>query len=93
MKIIKSELHDHDNQVPENFDPASFTHGIVAVNKHKQILHFVGYWQMPDSIAFAELLEELQTDETFGLTNEDFTLQLASPKIIKQMKKEHKKLK
>lgn len=48
-------------------------YGLIAVDPTqegdmKDILHFCGYWNKPSKEDAESLLEELKTDEEFGLT-------------------------
>lgn len=50
------------------------THGLIAIDPTTEkdgrvdILHFCGYWSEPSKSDAEHLLEELSTDEEFGLT-------------------------
>jgi len=51
------------------------THGLIALdpntkqeNGNMDIVHFCGYWSQPGKEAAEHLLEELASDEEFGLT-------------------------
>lgn len=51
-----------------------FTHGIVVINPNMKnengdvhVLHFVGYWEEPTKTDVISLMDELETDEEFGL--------------------------
>ena len=75
-----------------------FNYGIVAVELNKpdkndlhEILHFVGYWDQPTEDDVSDLMNELKTDESFGLTNTDFDLIPASQEIIDYYCKEIEK--
>jgi len=51
----------------------NFTHGVIVINpllaneEGVPILHFVGYYDEPDSADIEDLKLELGTDESFGL--------------------------
>jgi hypothetical protein len=70
-----------------------FTHGIMVVNPKitdengdVNVLHFAGYWEQPTSEDVLSLMDELETDETFGLTEMAQAGELeyypASPEIL-----------
>jgi hypothetical protein len=57
------------------YSPKNMTHGIMVIDPtmvdedgNIEILHFVGYWEEPSDDAINNLIEELSTDEEFGLT-------------------------
>jgi len=51
----------------------NFTHGIMVVNPSLAndegipVVHFVGYWEAPTAEDLVSLIDEVRTDETFGL--------------------------
>lgn len=56
-----------------NYHPKEIKYGLIAIDpteegENKTILHFAGYWTEPKKIDAESLLEELKTDEEFGLT-------------------------
>lgn len=62
--------------------------GIIAEDiRTKEILHFVGFAENPDSRDFAAIQEELKTDEEFGLTKEPFELRRATTKEVLEYRK------
>ena len=58
------------------------THGLIAIDPTTakdgkvDILHFCGYWSEPSKSDAKHLLEELSTDEEFGLTEIAHRLQI-----------------
>ena len=57
-----------------NLDIKDIKYGLIAVDPEqegemKNILHFCGYWSEPKKKDIELLLEELKTDESFGLTD------------------------
>ena len=59
-----------------------FTHGLVAVNEQKEVLHFVGYWNQPTDLDVKHIDEELRTDEELGLVGKQFTVEQAAPTVV-----------
>lgn len=56
-----------------NHNIKDIKYGLIAVDPTqegdmKDILHFCGYWNKPSKEDAESLLEELKTDEEFGLT-------------------------
>lgn len=56
------------------YNPKHIKYGLVAIDPNeegdnKTILHFCGYWNEPKKEDAESLLEELKTDEEFGLTD------------------------
>jgi hypothetical protein len=47
-----------------------FRHGIIAVNKKLEIIHFCGYPNPPTESDYIALEEELKTDEEFDIKEE-----------------------
>lgn len=53
-----------------------FTHGIVVVIPSQAdengvpIVHFVGYWDKPTIVDVEGVMDEMETDENFGLIEE-----------------------
>jgi hypothetical protein len=51
-----------------------FTHGIIVVHPEMAndegvpVVHFVGYWDEPTKADVESLMNEIETDEEFGLT-------------------------
>jgi hypothetical protein len=57
-----------------NYNIKDIKYGLIAVDPTqegdmKDILHFCGYWDKPSKEDAESLLEELKTDEGFGLTD------------------------
>jgi len=58
----------------EQYNPKDIKYGLIAIDpteegENKTILHFCGYWDEPKKEDAESLLEELKTDEEFGLTD------------------------
>ena len=56
----------------EELNPKDIKYGLIAIDpsqegEMKDILHFCGYWEKPGQIEAESLIEELKTDESFGL--------------------------
>lgn len=60
-----------------------FTHGVIAVDKDENVLHFIGYFELPTEQDYEQLHKELQQDEELGLIGVSFTLEPASDNILK----------
>lgn len=57
----------------ESQDPKDIKYGLIVIDPNeegemKTILHFCGYWSKPGKADAESLLNELKTDEEFGLT-------------------------
>ncbi len=55
------------------YNPKDIKYGLIAIDpteegEMKTILHFWGYWDEPSEKDAESLLDELRTDEEFGLT-------------------------
>ena len=58
----------------DNLEIKDIKYGLIAIDPEqegemKDILHFCGYWNEPKKEDAESLLEELKTDEEFGLTD------------------------
>ena len=54
--------------------PRDIKYALIAIDpmqegEMKDILHFCGYWEEPGKLEAESLLDELKTDESFGLTD------------------------
>jgi hypothetical protein len=57
-----------------NYNIKDIKYGLIAIDPteegdQKTILHFCGYWNKPNKKDAESLLEELKTDEEFGLSD------------------------
>lgn len=62
------------NKIDKELNPKDIKFGLLAIDPNqegesKSILHFCGYWHEPNQEDMKWLLEELKTDEEFGLTD------------------------
>lgn len=62
------------NKLDKELNPKDIKYGLIAIDPNeeseaKSILHFCGYWDEPNQEDMKWLLEELKTDEEFGLTD------------------------
>jgi hypothetical protein len=60
------------NNTEENLE--NIKYGLIAIDPTEEgedltVFHFCGYWDEPDEIDAQSLLDELKTDEEFGLTD------------------------
>jgi hypothetical protein len=65
-------------------DVSDFKHGIMALDKEGNILHFCGYRIRPTKKMFDHLKWELSTDEEIGLTDRigEFVLVEAPQEVV-----------
>lgn len=64
----------------------NIAHGLMAVSRDGEVLHFCGYEQPPTAADMAGLIEELKTDKTFGLTEVEFAVVHAPREVIDHYK-------
>jgi len=60
----------------------SIRFGLVAVDVMGAARHFCGYVEKPTQKDIDHLMHELQTDESFGLVGEHFTLVEAPQEVV-----------
>lgn len=57
------------------------THGIVAINKNGEIIHFCAYTKEPTEGDYTALHEELESDPEFNIS-EEFVLFPCPPELL-----------
>jgi hypothetical protein len=89
------------NNMEKEYSVRDIKYGLVAVDltqegDMKTVLHFCGYWNEPGENEGYSLLEELRTNETFGLTEiaDRLTIMAAPDDLVQEYVKqltEHEK--
>ena len=85
------EIKKFNEYIKETID---INYGLIVLNREDlengiyEILHFVGYTQEPNSADIKSLVNELKTDETFGLTKlgKNMLIISASEETVKEYK-------